>query len=394
MNFGIKRYHAPENEQGSGEGDNFDDLAPLGKDGGEQEQDSVEERGSRLDKLLDEHLQESDRGTRQAPKAKEGEEGTDNKQQRQPNKQGQGTNQDERTQERGQGTRQPEQTRQDARPPRNVGSLFRANGDGSIYDLQGRKVANPGLERRVFDRVSRYYNGLETEHAGYKQRIDAYESANAAAKAAGLSIEENALGLRVMTAWKRSPVETINFLLTQARNQGHDVSSIQQGGAAFDPAAVGALLEEKLTAKFEQLQPLIEQLQHAREMNTVREQVSNEITAFFEENPEAAPHRPVLGALMQHMDTGDPRLAWAELRVSAAQNGWDLSKPLGPQAQATKQRQNGAPTRDGNSRTVPDMTGRGGGGTGDGRVPAGSLGAASKDDSWDDIVESSLGFRP
>jgi hypothetical protein len=143
------------------------------------------------------------------------------------------------------------------------------------------------------------------------------------------------------------------------------------------------------------LQPLVEQLQHQREQQEIREQVSSEITAFFEENPDAAPHRQVLGALMQHMETGDPRLAWAELRVSAAQNGWDLSKPLGPQAQATKQRQNGgAPTRDGNSRTVPDMTGRGGGGTGDGRIPAGSLGVASKDDSWDDIVSSVTGITP
>lgn len=381
---------AGENE--GNESQEFDDLAPLGTDGGAQtetQQDDVVERGSKLDKLLDEHLAESDRGTRQAPTdKKEGEQ----QEARQPNKQGQGTNQDDRTQQRGQSTDQRQPTQQDARPPRNVGSMFRANGDGSIYDLQGRKVANPGLERRVFDRVSRYYNGLETEHAGYKQRIDNYESANAAAKAAGLTIEEDALGKRIMSAWKRSPTETINFLLTQAQNQGHDVSSIRQGGAAFDPAAVGQLLEEKLAARFEQLQPLIEQLQHARELDDVRDQVSNEITAFFEENPEAAPHRPILGALMQHMDTGDPRIAWAELRVSAAQNGWDLNKPLGPQAQATRQR--GAPTRDGNSRTVPDMTGRGGSGTGDGRIPAGSLGIANKDDSWDDIVGSSLGFRP
>lgn len=374
------------------EGSNFDDLAPLGTDGAEVKQDAVLDNDSKLDKLLDEHLEDTKSDAR-APLTlkkdpKEGE-------QQVPNKQGQGTNQDDRTQQRGQGDGRIAQTQQDARPPRNVGSLFRANGDGSIYDLQGRKVANPGLERRVFDRVSRYFNGMETEHAGLKQRLEAIDGANAAAKAAGLSIEESALGTRIMTAWKRSPIETLNFLLTQATNQGHDVSSIRQGGAAFDPAAVGELLEQKLAARFEALQPLIDQLNHSRETSELREQVNTEITAFFEEHPDAEQHRPILGALMQKMDVGDPRLAWAELRVEAAKNGWDLTKNLVPQAQASVARRgNGAPTRDGNSRTVPDMTGRGGGGNGGSRVEAGSRDAASKDDSWDDIVAGSLGFRP
>lgn len=398
MNVGIKRYHAPETGSGSGDGDTFDDLPNLGTDGNQGDdnrQDDVLERGSKLDKMLDDHLQESDRGTGRGTDATTGDkrQARDTTQDRQQqNRQGQGTNQDDRTQQRGQGDGRDTQIDQNARAPRSVGSFFRVNGDGSVYDLQGRKVANVGLERRIFDRVTRYYNGLETEHAGLKQKVDNYDAANAAAKQAGLTIEESALGTRIMTAWKRSPLETINFLLTQAQNQGHDVSSIRQGGAAFDPAAVRDVMNELLESRFSQLQPLIDQLNQAKELDEVRDQVRNEQAAFFEEFPDATQHRQVLGALMQHMDTGDPRLAWAELRVSAAQNGWDLTKPLGPQAEATRQRR--APTSDGNSRTVPDMTGRGGGGGNGSVVRAGALGAASKDDSWDDIVAESIGFRP
>src|SRR5882672_2300275 len=129
--------------------DQFDDLAPLGTDGNQDgtKQDDVGERGSKLDALLDEHLQESDRGTRQAPQTKkEGKDGTQRPQETLKAPQGQGTNQDDRTQRRGQGDDRTQQIQQDARPPRPVGSMFRANGDGSIYDLQGRKVANVGLE--------------------------------------------------------------------------------------------------------------------------------------------------------------------------------------------------------------------------------------------------------
>lgn len=401
MLIGMKRYHAPENDQGGGGGDNFDDLAPLGKDGGGQDdskQDDVGERGSKLDKLLDDHLLESDRGTgrgtdKAADTTGQGKDAPQDQQKQPSRTQGQGTNQDDRTQQRGQGTDQRQPNDQATRTPRNVGSMFRANGDGSIYDLQGRKVANTGLERRVFDRVTRYYNGIETEYVGLKNRITAYEEANAVAKRENLSLEETAFGLRLVSAWKKDPLETLNFLLTQAQQQGKDVSTIRSGGAAFDPAAVGQLFEEKLDARFKLLQPLIDQLQEAHETNEIRDQVANDIAVFFEEHPDAAQHRPVIGALMQKMDTGDPKLAWAELRVSAAQNGWDLTKPLGPQAQATRQR-NGAPTRDGNSRTVPDMTGRGGGGGGNGAtVRAGALGAAGKDDSWDDIVGDALGYR-
>lgn len=390
---------AGENEDTS---DNFDDLAPLGRDGTGKEQDngqdSVEDRGSRLDKMLDDHLAESDRDSSQdsgaTAKATTTQQGTTQGQGRQPQRQGEGTNQDDRAQQRGQGDGRATQDGQDTRPPRSVGSFFRATGDGSIYDLQGRKVANAGLERRIFDRVTRYYNGMETEAAGLKQRLTNYEEANTVAKRENLSLEETAFGLRIVSAWKKDPIETLNFLLTQAQNQGKDISSIRSGGAAFDPAAVGSLLEEKLAAALAPLSPLLEQVQQAREIDEVREQVNNDITAFFQEHPNAVQHRPVLGALMQKLDIGDPREAWLTLREQAVIHGWDLNRPLVDQAQATVRQRNGAPTSDGNSRTVPDMTGRGGGGGNGSTVRAGALGAASKDDSWDDIVASSIGFRP
>jgi hypothetical protein len=223
--------------------------------------------------------------------------------------------------------------------------------------------------------------------------MDAYEGANAAAREAGLSIEEHAMGMRLMSAWKVDPLKTINYLLTQAQARNIDVTPIRQG-SGFDPAAVDTLLERRFKALEDRFAPLLSNIEQQRENAEIRDAVQTEITAFFEEFPTAEMHRPVLGMIMQK--TGyTPREAWFAVQTEAAKAGWDLTKPLPAQANASHGNGAGngaASTGVGRTRNLPDMSGRGaGGGTRNARtVRAGSREVADVGTSYDDIIADVL----
>jgi hypothetical protein len=389
---------AGENDDyNDGGSDDFSDLPGLGKDGGDSgtQQDQIDE-GGKLDKLLDDHIGQTSVDSR-APAQGADKKGAGDGTQQRRSQQGDGQQRDVRGQgqddRRGQGDGQRSAAGTASHTPRQLTSLFKSGADGAIYDANGTKVANGGLERRVAERVLGYYRGMETEHNALKQRMDAYEGANTAAREAGLSIEEHAMGMRLMSAWKVDPLKTINYLLTQAQARNIDVTPIRQG-SGFDPAAVDSLLEKRFKALEDRFAPLLSNIEQQREDAEIRDQVQTEITAFFEEFPTAEMHRPVLGAIMQK--TGyTPREAWFAVQAEAAKAGWDLTKPLPGQAQASHGNGAGngaASTGVGRTRNLPDMSGRGaGGGTRNARtVRAGSREVAGVDTSYDDIISDVL----
>lgn len=383
LQFGIKRYHAPETGSGNGEGDSFADLPDLGTDGGP-------ETGSDLDRTLDQHIEDTAGGrgprkteTDDTPATGTGAKGA---------KGTPGVRKGQAADDDGQDTTRTAQRGTVPQQPRAIGGLFKSGPDNAIYDANGTKVANAGVERRIFERTYRYFQGMEQETGVLKQRIEAMEGANVAARDAGLTLEENAMGLRLMVAWKKDPLQTLNFMLTQAQQQGKDVSSIRAGGG-LDAAALREAVKAEISAAFEPFQFVVRNAQQERENTELQSQVAQEITTFFEEHPGAEQHRNVLGAIMEQ--TGyTPRESWFALRAEAASKGWDLSKPLQQQARRTVSGNGAGPTGGGNSR-LPAMNGRGGaGGRQNGTVRAGSLEVASHDASWDDIIRDTVDSLP
>lgn len=302
-------------------------------------------------------------GTRQTTRSRGGQQDAD--------AQGQGAD--------GADTRRPIQ-----QAPRQFGSLFRSDTSGAIISADGRKIAAPGLERRVFERMHSIYSRLEMEHAANTQKLEAYESANQAAKNAGLSLEEHSMGLRLVAAWKQDKVQTIKFLLNEASKAGIDVSSIQGGGV--DMAALQRMFDERVSEALKPFMPFVQNSEQQRELENMRSEAAQQLSEFYEEFPHAQQHAGVLADIMER--TGySMREALFALQASAAQHGWDMSKPLQPQAAATQQRAGGnsdrRPTGAGNQR-LPAMNGRdsGNGST----VRAGSRAPAAADSSWDSII--------
>jgi hypothetical protein len=267
--------------------------------------------------------------------------------------------------------------------PRQFGTMFKSDQTGAIYDANGQRIADPGMGRRIFERVFNRYQSMETEHAALKQRLEAYTNADTAARDAGLSIEERAAGLRLMSAWKTDKLRTLNFLLTQASEAGIDVSSIRQGGGGLDLPTMKTTMQALIQEALAPFQPFVQNQQQERELQEARDAASSALSEFYEEFPDAPTHAGAIAAIMDAKGW-DVRASYFALKAHAVQNGWDFSKPLQPQAQATMQNgtRRAAPTSGGNSR-LPPMTGRAGGGS---TVEAGSRAPANADASWDSII--------
>lgn len=375
--------YAPDDRNGGGGDTNLDGLTSLSGDGSADSQQDGVNTTDDLDSIIDQTLKDTSRGTTTTPK--DGKTSTtdnrtqDNRQQSQADTDRQSTD----------GTAQHSRVPQ---TPRQIGAFFRTGSDGAIYDVQGNKVANSGLERRVAERVLNYYRGTEQENTRLKQSLDAYKEANAAAQKEGLSIEEHAMGMRLMAAWKKDPLQTMNFLLNQATQRGIDVSSIRSGGAAFDSAALTEAINAKIVEALAPFQPFVANLQRQQEYEEISNEVQQEIAAFFQEFPQAEQHRPILGEIMQRFDYS-PREAWFALQASAASSGYDLTKPL-PAQVASRNGANGGtgPTGGGRNPRIPPMGGRvADNGAG---VRVGTLDAAPHDASWEDILQEVVSTLP
>lgn len=376
--------------------DNNNDLSdlPLSQDGNSGDnQGTLDNLGNdKLDKMLDEHIGATSRDqntTRETRQARDGRttaesEGTGRQTRTQSTQRDNKDNQQQNTQQRGQSNVDGQEGSGRTFQPRQLGAFLRQGPNGDVYSIDGRRIAAAGAGYNVAQRVANLYAPLEREHAALKQRVETYDNANAAARAEGLTLEDQAMGLRLAAAWKRDPVQTLNFLLNQAVESGKDVSSIRNGGGV-DPVSLGSMIEERLSKALEPFQVFVRNAQSEQENAEIRERVTQDIEAFFEDFPGSRMHRQALGAIMQH--TGDtPKEAWFRLRAEAAQHGWDLNRPLAEQAQSTR---SASPNGGGNRQPrIPSFNGRGNGTQRS--VPSGSLEIAGADDSWDKIIQDTV----
>lgn len=129
-------------------------------------------------------------------------------------------------------------------------------------------------------------------------------------------------------------------------------------------------------------QPIVENTKAEAERRELMAQAQEALNEFYEEFPSSRPHAAIIANIMGERNLS-MREAWAELRVAAAENGWDLNKDLVAQARATVERRQ-HPTGGGrNQRQLPTLGGRG---SVNGTVTAGSRRIAGVDESYDDIL--------
>ena len=74
-------------------------------------------------------------------------------------------------------------------------------------------------------------------------KVQAYDETFKALRADDLTPDDIQTGLELVRQWKKSPADTMKFLLTQAKSYGINVDGVNSG---VDAAAINQMLDQKL----------------------------------------------------------------------------------------------------------------------------------------------------
>lgn len=245
---------------------------------------------------------------------------------------------------------------------REFGKRYYRDSSSNIVDKETNKVvAKAGAPYAVASGFLPYITKLETEIDTATTRMKAFEDARAIGRDAGLTMEEDALGTRLMVAYKKDPVATIKYLLTQAQEQGKDVSTLV-GGQTYDPAPIINSMKQQFADALKPFMFLVDERTQTQEQQRANDeaaqQAQQEVSEFTEQFPDAMTQDAEIGALMAAQGWS-MREAYFALKAHAAENRLDWSKPIGQQIAAKRAAPNGGGNN--NRRELPPMNGRGGG---------------------------------
>lgn len=198
----------------------------------------------------------------------------------------------------------------------------RTSGPQDLVDRNGNVIAAGGKERRFYETAHREKNRADqatSKVAELTAQLEAINNAGTVGTQYDLSPEEVSTGAQLIAAWKKNPVETVQYMLTQAQSMGHNVDAIMGGGT--DMGAVKQMLDSALA-------PLIGE----RQARQAQEEVYNRATEIYNEfsgrHPDAAVHEDSLARLLQNDPSLTPEAAYYKLQSWYAQTGLDWTKSL------------------------------------------------------------------
>ena len=248
-----------------------------------------------------------------------------------------------------------------------------SGGPQDLVDAQGNVVATGGKERRFYETAQREKARADTatkEVSTLQAQIEAINNAGTLGTQYDLTPEEVTTGAQIIASYKENPVETIQYMLTQAQASGHNIDAI--GGGGLDMKAVKQMLDTAL-------QPLVAE-QHERvdtqEANDRALEVYNDVSTKY---PDAAPHENSLARLLQQEATLSPEAAYFKLRSYYLERNLDWTKPLEQLQQEAQAQPSSANTQ----QAVPD------GNVTDARVTD-TAQVADVNTSTDDIIRQAM----
>jgi hypothetical protein len=258
------------------------------------------------------------------------------------------------------GAKQPEQQAQPPQEPKAGDPTYLR--DGSVKLADGSLI-KAGAERRLWEKGEEYRKANETISGQlnaamdgirrvqqeiipqYENRIQqlstAYNTLQQMANAGqqyGLQLPEQAEAMQYYAAYKQNPVGMVTFLLAQLKEAGHTIEGI---GSGVDTMAVTRMLDQRLA-------PITQEHQQRQQQLEVQNKVANEYNAFISNFPDAKVHEPLIARMLAQSPSLSLNDAYYQLRLAVTQQGFDWSKPLGPQLQ-----ERNAPKQTVNQSAVP-----------------------------------------
>ena len=210
------------------------------------------------------------------------------------------------------------------------------NNSKDLLDKNGNVIAKAGAERRFYEeniRLKRDRDNfnqnilprIKQEYDAMANRINAYNETFKSMQIGDLSTEDINLGLELIRQWKKSPKDTINFLLTQAKSYG---INIDEDGKS-DMAAINQMLDQKL-------QPFIQEREKQQRYYENQQKAENIYNNFIAKYPDASIHTDELAYMFKVDPSQSLDSLYYQLKNYYLKNGYDFNTPL---AEIKKQKQ-------------------------------------------------------
>tara|TARA_Y100000296_G_scaffold16893_1_gene19775 strand:- start:3861 stop:4814 length:954 start_codon:yes stop_codon:yes gene_type:complete len=201
-------------------------------------------------------------------------------------------------------------------------------GPQDLVDGRGNLVAQGGKERRFYETAQRERSradNLEKELTTIKAQMDAVNNAGTLGTQYNLTPEEITTGAQIIAAYKNNPVETIQYMLTQAQASGHNIDALTTGG--LDMSAVKQMLDTAL-------QPLVSEHQERADTQAAQSRATSVYNNFMAKYPDSAVHEDTLARLLNEDTSLSPEAAYFKLQSYYARNNLDWTKSLAQLQQA------------------------------------------------------------
>ena len=213
-----------------------------------------------------------------------------------------------------------------------------------LMDENGNILAKAGAERRVYEesqKIKKDWNTFQTEvlpkikqqYDDAMNRANKLEQLDGVIKANGLTHDEINIIAQVAVTFKKNPVEALKMMLTNAVNQGYDVSEILNAGQTQS-------IESILNKKLEPLQKLFEERKNSDEEKARQDAVIQAVQEFQETFPHSKTHSKEIVEVTKRLglepNIGNYTKAYWKLRSFYEQKGYDFSKVFSESAKDTE----------------------------------------------------------
>lgn len=206
-----------------------------------------------------------------------------------------------------------------------------------LVDANGNVIAKAGAERRFYEenvklkRERDNFNqkvlpALRQNYDAMLNKVQAYENTFASLRMGDLSNEDIQLGLELIRQWKKSPADTMNFLLTQAKRSGINIDSESN---SVNMEAINQMLDDKL-------QPFYAEREAYEEQQRIQAESRQIYDNFINKYPDAKIHSNELAYLIRKNPNESLDSIYYQLKMHYMQNGYDFNTPL---AEILKQKQ-------------------------------------------------------
>jgi len=250
----------------------------------------------------------------------------------------------------------------------------KTHGPQDLLDANGNVIATGGKERRFYETARREKTRADQasrEVETLKAQLEAINSAGTIGTQYDLTPEEVSTGAQLIASYKKNPVETVQYMLTQLQGSGYNVDGITSGGV--DMAAVKQMLDTALA-------PLVGDRQERLDTQEAYSRAEEIYNTFSSQFPDAQIHENSLARLLKADPSLSPEAAYYKLQNFYLQNSLDWKKPL----EVLQEEAKGSPSSVNTQQQPPD-----GGGV-SARNVTNTANVADVNTSTDDIIRQAM----